>query len=148
MARHRTQRPTDREVEILNALWTHGPSTVREVHEVLAEATGIGQTTVLKLMQIMTEKGLLERDASVRPQRYRPTASRDATQRELIQDLMNRAFGGSLGRLVLQALSERRTTAVERRRIRELLDAMEASGSDEPERSGETTDTEEGRSGS
>ena len=140
MARKPTPRPTDREVDILKALWASGPSTVRDVHAALEAETGMGYTTVLKLMQIMTEKGILVRDASERPQRFQPAASRDATQRALIADLMNRAFGGSPGAFVLQALSGRHTTADERRRIREMLDDLDEA----PDR-GEDHDPDDSR---
>lgn len=135
MARKPLNRPTDREVDILQVLWARGPSTVREVHQTLEAETGMGYTTVLKLMQIMTEKGLLLRDAARRPQRFRTAKSRDETQRALLGDLMQRAFGGSPGNLVLQALSGRETTPEERRRIREMLDALD-DGEDDGEDGG------------
>ncbi|MEW6744216.1 MAG: BlaI/MecI/CopY family transcriptional regulator [Planctomycetota bacterium] len=119
------RRPTGAELEILRVLWRLGPSTVREVHRELNAARETGSTTVLKLMQIMTEKGLLMRDSSVRPQVYRPAQSERQMQRLLLGDLLDRVFRGSPGSLVLQALSTRRVTAEERRRIRELLDELE-----------------------
>jgi predicted transcriptional regulator len=128
MTRRQSKRPTDAELEILRVLWEHGPSTVREVFRILEQRRGAGYTTVLKLMQIMTEKGLLERDTTVRPQVYAAICSRGQTQRQLLGDLLERAFGGSPGRLVLQALSEKRTTAEERRAIRDLLDQLEREG--------------------
>jgi predicted transcriptional regulator len=117
--------PTDGELEILTVLWERGPSTVREVHRQLSGSRGVGYSTILKLMQIMTDKGLLRRDESVRPQVYRPARRQDQTQRQLLSKLLNRAFGGSPGPLVLQALSARRTTATERDQIRRLLDELE-----------------------
>ncbi len=84
-----------------------------------------GYTTILKLMQIMTEKGLLRRDETVRPQVYRPSRTQKITQRQLLRDLLDRAFSGSSGSLVLQALSTKKTTAEERREIREMLDRLE-----------------------
>jgi predicted transcriptional regulator len=119
------KRPTDAELAILAVLWEHGPSTVRQVHEVLQAERPIGHTTVLKLMQIMVEKGLLERDEAVRPQVFSPLRSQHQTQRHLVGDLLERAFGGSPGHLVLQALSSRKTTAEEREQIRALLDELE-----------------------
>ena len=119
------KRPTDAELEILRVLWTRGASTVREVFRELSLGREIGYTTVLKLMQIMTDKGLLRRDENVRPQVYQVTRSKGHTQRQLLRHLLDRAFSGSPGNLVLQALSTKKTTAQERRRIRELLDQLE-----------------------
>lgn len=125
MPRPRNKRPTDAELEILQVLWTLGPSTVRDVFRQLTTAREIGYTTVLKLMQIMTDKGLVVRDETVRPQVYQVTRSEGHTQRQLLRHLLDRAFSGSPGNLVLQALSTKKTTAQERRQIRELLDALE-----------------------
>ena len=125
MTTPRNKRPTDAELEILRVLWARGSSTVREVFRVLAAKRDIGYTTALKLMQIMTEKGLLRRDEKVRPQVYQVARSEGHTQRQLLRHLLDRAFSGSPGNLVLQALSTKKTTAQERRRIRELLDQLE-----------------------
>ena len=125
MSRRPHKRPTDAELEILRVIWGRGPSTVREVHAELQARRETGQTTVLKLMQIMTEKGLLTRDESVRPQVYRPARTQRQTQRQLTADLVERAFSGSPGSLVLQALSSKKTTPEERAQIRELLDDLE-----------------------
>lgn len=124
------KRPTDAELNILAVLWERGSATVREVHEDLAPTSGIGQTTVLKLMQIMVEKGLLVRDTGVRPQIYKPARPRKQTQKALLKDVVDRAFGGSQRELLLQALSMRRTSAEELREIRELLDELEGQGED------------------
>ena len=118
-------RPTDAELSILRVLWTRGPSTVREVHEELTPHNGTGYTTILKLMQIMTEKGLVVRDESQRAHIYEPRYSEQRTQRQLLTDLVDRAFGGSSTRLVMQALADRRATADELNAIRKLLDQME-----------------------
>ncbi len=126
MTRTRGKRPTDGELEILRVIWSRGPSTVREVFRVLAEVRETGYTTVLKLMQIMAEKGTLQVDRSVRPQVYSPAESRKDTQRKLVADLLERAFGGAPGNLVLQALSASEASSEERQRIREMLDNMEA----------------------
>ena len=125
MARHEKKRPTDGELEILSVLWERGPSTVREVYRVLSEGRETGYTTVLKIMQIMTEKGLVTRDTSVRPQVYRAVGTRRQMQRQLLGDLLDRAFSGSPGSLVMQALSTRKASPDELRRIRELLDQLE-----------------------
>ena len=126
MTTPRNKRPTDAELEILRVLWARGPSTVRDVFRVLAARRDIGYTTALKFMQIMTDKGLLRRDESVRPQVYKVVRSEGHTQRQLLRHLLDRAFSGSPGNLVLQALSAKRTTAEERRQIRELLDQLES----------------------
>jgi predicted transcriptional regulator len=119
------RRPTDAEMEILSIIWERGPSTVREVHEQLTRTRPVGQTTVLKLMQIMVEKGLLLRDASVRPQVFRAAAPPVQTRSELVRHLVERVFGGSAGSLVLHVLSSRDSTPEERQAVRELLDRLE-----------------------
>ena len=118
--------PTASELEILHVIWDRGPSTVREVYRALAADREIGYSTVLKFMQIMTEKGSLVRDEHVRPQVYRASRPRRETQRGIIRDLVARAFGGSSVSLVLQALSDRPATKDERRQVRDLLDALES----------------------
>jgi len=125
VADHKRTRPTDSELAILNVLWDRGPSTVREVHEALATSQGSGYTTVLKLLQIMTDKGLVTRDESQRAHVYSPRMSEQKTQRELLGDLVERAFGGSPAKLVLQALAGHRATNEELRDIRALLDRIE-----------------------
>ena len=120
-------RPTDAELSILRVLWRRGPSTVRDVHEELTPHNGTGYTTILKLMQIMTEKGLVVRDESQRAHVYQPSFSEQRTQRQLLTDLTDRAFGGSAARLVMQALSGRRASADELHAIRRLLDEMEGA---------------------
>src|SRR5688572_31781113 len=101
-------KPTEAELQILGALWRRGPSTVRQVHDDLAGGTGY--TTVLKLMQIMAEKGLLTRETSARSHVYRPAHSETHTQRRIVGDLLHRAFGGSARKLVAAALSSRRAS--------------------------------------
>jgi len=129
MARPEQPKPTDAELEILRVIWQRGPSTVRGVYDALAETREIGYTTVLKFMQIMTEKGLLTKDDTVRPQVYTPARSKRHTQRQLLGDLLERAFGGSAGSLAIQALSQRKATPEERKKIRELLDRLEEESS-------------------
>ena len=116
--------PTESELKILRVLWEHGPISVREVYERLIDSEGMGHTTVLKLMQIMTDKGLVERDASVRPQLFRATRPKRQTQRMLLRQLLDRAFSGSPGSLVLQALSMRKSTEAELDEIRQLIDKL------------------------
>jgi predicted transcriptional regulator len=118
-------RPTPAELEILAALWELGPSTVREVQEELDRRRPTGYTTVLKLLQIMTEKGLVRRDATERAHRYAPKLPRERTEQQIVGDLVDRAFGGSASRLVLRALSSRSATPEELERIRTLLDEIE-----------------------
>jgi predicted transcriptional regulator len=115
-----TRRPTDGELDILRVLWANGPSTVRQVVETLGRDTGY--TTVLKLLQIMTEKGLVRRDERERTHVYQAAYTEDQTQRRLVSDLLDRAFGGSAARLVLQALSTRKTSPAELAEIRRFLD--------------------------
>jgi predicted transcriptional regulator len=114
-------RPTDAELAILQVLWDRGPSTVRQVFEALAGARETGYTTTLKLMQIMSEKGLVRRDETARTHVYAAVASRDRTQQHLVRDLLDRAFGGSAASLVMQALSSQPTSAGERREIEQLI---------------------------
>ena len=120
-------RPTEAELEILQALWRLGPSTVRDVHGHLGSRTGY--TSVLKLMQIMHEKGLLTRDAAARTHVYRPAQPELQTQRRLAGDLLARAFGGSARKLVAAALSARRASPEELTAIRKLLDELEGEAS-------------------
>ena len=120
-----TPRPTDAELAILSVLWERGPSTVRDVHHALSSSQDSGYTTVLKLLQIMTDKGLVQRDESQRAHVYSPRQSERRTQRQLLADLVDRAFGGSSARLVLHALSDRPASSEELRHIRALLDQLE-----------------------
>src|SRR5262245_56737532 len=118
-------RPTDAELAILNVLWDAGPKSVRDVQQILNQARPTGYTTVLKLMQIMTDKGLVDRDENVRPQIYRARYSRSKTQRRLVSDLLHRAFDGSVRELVLQALATRKSSPEELEAIEKLLDRLE-----------------------
>ena len=115
------RKPTDAELGILRVLWTRGPSTVRQIAEVLGRETGY--TTVLKLLQIMTEKRLVVRDESARTHVYHPAYTEDQTQRQLVTDLLDRAFDGSAAKLVLQALSSTKTSPEELAEIKKLLDS-------------------------
>jgi predicted transcriptional regulator len=115
-------RPTDAELEILRVLWERGPATVRQVHEALSGTRETGYTTTLKLMQIMADKGLVTRDESSRTHVYTARASQEHTQRQLLEDLVNRAFGGSAAELVLRALSSHKTSDRELLEIRRLID--------------------------
>jgi predicted transcriptional regulator len=118
-------RPTEAELGILKVFWERGAQSVRDVHGVLNESKPTGYTTVLKLLQIMTEKGLVERDETKRPQIYTPRLSQQQTQRQLLRDLVQRAFGGSVKALVLQALSSNKSSLAELAAIERILDRVE-----------------------
>jgi BlaI family penicillinase repressor len=115
-------RPTDAELAILRVLWERGPSTVRQVHDVLGRERPTAYTTALKLLQIMTDKGLVRRDETDRTHIYYARLSEEQTQRQLVRDLLDRAFGGSASKLVMQALAARRATPEELVEIRKLIE--------------------------
>lgn len=115
-------RPTDAELAILRVLWERGPSTVRQVHEALAGTRDTGYTTTLKLMQIMADKRLVDRNESSRTHVYAAAAGEAQTQRQLVKDLADRAFGGSAAALVLRALSDDGASDAELQEIRKLID--------------------------
>ena len=125
MAKRLTKRPTDAELVILNVLWEQGSATVRQVNRALNEARPTGYTTTLKQMQVMTAKGLLVRDESRRPQVYRPAFSQEKTRRQLVEHLMDGAFGGSAQKLVLQVLRTKDVSARELLRVEALLNKLE-----------------------
>jgi len=122
-ASHKT--PTESELKILRVIWEHGPLSVREVYDILQRQEDMGHTTVLKLMQIMTEKGILTRDASTRPQVFQAARPQGQTQRMLLRQLLDRAFSGSPGSLVLQALTMRKSQPEELAQIRAMIDKLE-----------------------
>lgn len=117
--------PTDAELEILTVLWARGASTVREVHEVLVARKPAQYTTVLKMFQIMTDKGLVLRDDSERAHRYVPSKPREWTQQQLAGNLLSRAFAGSAASLLIGALGSKRATKAELKQMRELLEQYE-----------------------
>jgi len=117
-------RPTDAELAILRVLWRRGSSTVKDVHEELARRDPAAYTTTLKQLQIMAEKGLVTRDESQRAHVYAARLPQEATQTQLVRDLLDRAFEGSASRLVQRALSSRPATPEELAEIRELLDQL------------------------
>jgi BlaI family penicillinase repressor len=125
MSIKKPKKPTEAEFSIIGVIWKRKRATVREVHEDLSKQREIGFTTVLKLMQIMTEKGILERDTDVRPQVFWAARPQKQTQKMLLRDLLDDAFSGSPGALVLQALSLRKSTPDELQKIRQLLDKLE-----------------------
>jgi BlaI family penicillinase repressor len=113
--------PTPVELAILQVLWQRGPSTVREIHNALKNERDTGQSTTLKMVQVMTEKGLVRKDESMRPQVYRPARPAEQTQLQLIDELIQRAFGGSASQLVLRAASAQRITPEELAEIKKLV---------------------------
>lgn len=121
----KTPKPTEAELELLGVLWARGPSTVREIHEVVADSKETGYTTTLKILQKMTDKGLVVRDESNRSHVYRAAAKAEKTQRRLVEELIDRAFGGAAEKLVIQALSSRKVDPREIETLRKLLDELE-----------------------
>ena len=115
-------RPTDAELEILTVLWSIGPATVREVHNVMSGRRAAQYSTVLKFMQIMAEKGLVRRDETERAHIYEAARPREWTQQQLAGDLLERAFSGSAKALLMGALSARKATKEELAEMRKLLD--------------------------
>lgn len=125
MARNASTRPTDSELAILRVLWDRGPSTVRQVCDELNRTRPTGYTTVLKLMQIMLDKDLLVRDERQQSHVYSARHGEQQTQKLLIRDLLDRAFGGSARRLILGALSAKKVSPQELAEIRKMLDQLE-----------------------
>ena len=120
--------PTKAELGILRVLWRAGPLSVRAVHNVLNESKATGYTSVLKTMQIMADKGLVERDDTRRPQIYRARYSEDRTQRQLLADLIQRAYGGSVKALVMHAIGTRKPSHEDLEAIEKLLDRFAEEG--------------------
>ncbi len=131
MARPKSSQPTDRELSILGILWDESPLTVRQIHEKLSVNSDTGYTTTLKIMQIMVDKSLLLRDQSGKTHLYMPAITRDITQKNLVSDLLKKAFSGSAGSLVLQALKNNTVDDNELAQIKKILDDMEGVDSDE-----------------
>jgi BlaI family transcriptional regulator, penicillinase repressor len=119
------QKPTAAELQILQVLWEHGPSTVREVHEHLKEEKSLGYTTVLKLLQIMTTKGLVRRDEQQRAHVYEAQQPAEKTKRQFAADMLQRVFDGSARELMLHALASQHSTRKEIEELRSLLDEHE-----------------------
>ncbi len=125
MGKHKLPHPTEGELAILRVLWRSGPSTVRQVHETLSAEQETGYTTTLKLMQIMTQKGLVTRDESHQSHVYSAVLKEEQAQRQFVRHLLNRVFNGSTPKLVLQALAAKKASPEELAEIRKLLDEME-----------------------
>ena len=125
MAREKGQNPTEKELAILKVLWANGPSTVRQVNDQISKEQKTGYTTTLKFMQIMTDKGLLDRDDSSFKHVYKPAISEEKTEKQIVSDMLDKVFAGSAEKLVMRALSAKQVSAEERKKIRQLLDRME-----------------------
>ncbi len=114
--------PTESELELLNVLWEKGPATVREVHDAIARERDLGYTTVLKIFQRMTEKGLVQREESAKAHTYRPTVTQQETQSQMLRDLSDRLFSGSSTQLAMHALSMKAPNAEELEDVRKILE--------------------------
>ena len=125
MAREKANGPTEKELAILKVLWSRGPSTVRQINDEINKHLETGYTTTLKLMQIMTDKGLLIRDNSGFKHIYKPAVSAEITEEQIVGDMMDKVFSGSAERLVMRALAAKQVSAEELSKIRQLLDKME-----------------------
>ncbi|MFT4093970.1 MAG: BlaI/MecI/CopY family transcriptional regulator [Niabella sp.] len=129
MAEHKSIKPTESELEILQVLWQKGKATVREVHEELVGNKDVGYTTTLKLMQIMNEKGLVKRDASARTHIYKASTNKENTQKVLLNRFISNLFGGSSTQLVMQALGNNKVPAEELEKIQLLIDDLKKNNS-------------------
>ena len=125
MGRNDSRRATDAELQVLNVLWYRGPSTVRDVHESLTKLRDIRYTTTLKTLQVMANKGLVQRDESRKAHVYEAAVDREETQQSLVSDLVERVFDGSAAGLVAGALSAKKATPEEIKKIRQLLNEAE-----------------------
>jgi BlaI family transcriptional regulator, penicillinase repressor len=115
-------KPTETELELLRVLWEKGPATVRELHDAVNLQRAVGYTSVLKILQIMTEKGLVEREEANKAHIYRPAASQEETQNQLLRDLSERLFSGSAAQLAMHALAMQPASAEELEEIRNLIE--------------------------
>ena len=122
MPRHPSSRPTNVELKILDVLWRRGPCSVRQVHNELAAERDTGYSTTLKMMQVMRGKGLITRDGSVRPQIYSSAESKEQTQLSMLDDLAQRAFGGSAANLVMRMISADRVSPEELQKMQALIE--------------------------
>ena len=118
-------KPTEKELEILQVLWQNGPATVREINEVLSHDREIGYTTTLKFLQIMYDKGFVEREKEGKTHIYYAAISEEATQQTLLEELLDGAFKGSAMKLVMGALGSRKSSRKEIDEIRKYLDNLE-----------------------
>lgn len=125
MPRTTSSQPTDVELQILRILWEHGDCTARQIHNHLAADRDTNYSTTVKMLSVMLEKKLVTRDETVRPQLYQPAATQERTQTGMLKDLIQRAYNGSAGSLVLQALASQKASPEELTEIRRLLNKME-----------------------
>lgn len=119
---HKLPKPTEAELELLRVLWEKGPSTVRDLYDAVNLQRTVGYTSVLKILQIMTEKGLVEREESGKAHIYRTAASQEETQNQLLRDLSERLFSGSAAQLAMHALAMQPTSSEELEEIRNLIE--------------------------
>jgi BlaI family penicillinase repressor len=125
MARHPSTQPTEVELHILRILWKLGPSTARAIHNHLSKARETNYSTTVKMLSVMLDKKLVKRDETVRPQVYRPATTQNRTQERMLKDLIKKAYDGSVGSLVMQALSSQKSSPDELAEIRRLLNELE-----------------------
>ncbi len=125
MARKAASHPTEVELQILGVLWWRGPSTVRQIHNILKDKRDTGYSTTLKMVQVMTEKGLLLKNDTTRPQIYKPAISENKAQTHLVDDLIQRAFGGAVDKLILRAITSRYISSENLKQIKELIRKLE-----------------------
>ena len=128
MARKPSPNLTDVELQILGVLWERGPSTVRQVHEALEDQRETGLSTTLKMMQVMTAKGLLLKDDDQRPQVFRPAVSQEQAQTQFVDLLIQRVCGGAADKLILRAANSRHVSRKDLAQIRKLLKELEGGG--------------------
>ena len=127
MPRTASSQPTEVELQILRILWEQGPSTARQIHNRLADDRDTNYSTTVKMLSVMLEKALVRRDDSVRPQVFRPAATQQRTQQRMLKDLIHKAYDGSAGSLVLQALASEKASPEELAEIRRLLNELEGA---------------------
>ena len=125
MPRPASKQPTEVELQILNALWELGPSTVRQIHNELIELKDTNYSTTVKMLSVMLDKSLVKRDESVRPQIFRAAVTRQNAQKKMLKGLIQKVYEGSSQSLVMQALSTQKSTPEELAEIRQLLDKLE-----------------------
>ncbi len=125
MPRPTSSQPTEVELQILRVLWQQGPSTARQIHNQLADDRDTNYSTTVKMLAVMLDKRMVKRDETVRPQVYRPATSQEHTQQRMLKDLIHRAYNGSAGSLVLQALASQKASPEELAKIRRLLSELE-----------------------
>lgn len=125
MARHPSNEPTEVELEILRTLWARDQATAREIHDAISKGRETNYSTTVKMLSVMFDKGLVSRDDSIRPMQFRASATQKKTQSKLLKRLMQKAYDGSVGSLVMQALSSKKATKEELTEIRELIEKLE-----------------------